>query len=51
MLHRILNFFGRPVLSEAGEHLSVLGRLTYGWLWSDNEMYARTDAELEDKGQ
>jgi hypothetical protein len=36
-----------PSFSEAGEQLTLGGRLTHGWLWSDNPALGAIDRELD----
>jgi hypothetical protein len=36
--------------SHHGEKLGILGRLCYGWLYTDDPYYERVDQELKEKG-
>lgn len=50
-MHAILDFLGAPRQSQANKPLNFFGRLTCGWLWTDDPRYAEIDEELKRKGQ
>ena len=35
---------------RGGHHLGLLSRLTYEWVWTDDQYYIRVDEELNEKG-
>lgn len=51
MIHKWLNYLGCPQESDAGHKLGILGRLTHGWLWSDDPALGELDEELRRQGK
>lgn len=39
-----------PMYSHLGVRLGIVGRLLYGWLYTDDPYFASVDKELRDKG-
>ena len=39
-----------PMRSHTGQRIGPIGRLFYGWFYTDDQYFARVDAELKFKG-
>ncbi len=39
-----------PMYSHRGYRLGIVGRLLYGWLYTDDPYFERVDQELKEKG-
>ncbi len=50
-LNWCMNSFCGEQYTPYGNRLGLFGRLTYGWLWTDDPRYGEIDYELELSGQ
>lgn len=46
MMHKFFDWLGLPKKSVAGYALGISGRLTFGWLWTDNPVFGEIDERL-----
>ena len=47
MLHKLFDKLNLPRKSATGQVLGIGGRLTFGWLWTDDPKYGELDEELD----
>jgi len=46
-MHKILDYFGCPRASHREKNLGLFGRVTFGWLWTDDPEVDRIHAEQD----
>ena len=46
-MHVILDYFGCPRASHLEKNLGIFGRLTFGWLWTDDPEVDQIHAEQD----